>query len=92
MYGLNLFWSIGNTKVYKRDFQYIAPGKTYKIVALNNNSDDSEEWNNPNSVYIKLDATKEYILGLDISTTQSGVALFDADMNLLNMIDIINDG
>lgn len=92
MYGLNLFWSIGKDKVYKRDFQYIAPGKTYKIVVLNNNTEDKEEWDNPASNYIKLDASKDYILGLDISTTQSGVAVFDANMELLHMIDIINNG
>lgn len=92
MYGLDLFWCTEKSRVYKRAYQYIAPGKTYKIAITQNNTDYSEEWEKPDSVYIKLDATQEYILGLDMSTTQSGVAIFDAEMNLLHMIDIINKG
>ena len=92
MYGLNLFWCVDKTKVYKREFKHSVPGKTYKIVITNDNEEDKEDWNNPDSVNIKLDVNAEYILGLDMSTTQSGVAIFDAEMNLINMIDVINNG
>ena len=84
--GINLFWS-KNDKVFKREYCYNGPINTYKIIDF----DDEEGYNNQDSK-LKLKRDDVFILGLDMSLTQSGIVILDEDWNIVSMIDLINNG
>lgn len=81
MYGLNLYWSIGGDDIYAltadQNDEY-----DYRIV-FDKKSKVSDS-------FIKLDLDSSYIIGLDMSYTQSGISLWDSRLNLVAMIDVIN--
>lgn len=84
--GIDLFWMNGE-KVFRREYQYEGPENTYRIIDL-----DCDEEFQDNNGRLKLKSEDEYILGLDMSTTQSGIAILDTDWNIVSMIDLINNG
>lgn len=85
MEGIDLYWLDGE-KVFKRDYQYNGPEDTYKIIDIYGEADF-----NLDNGRIKLE-DKFYLIGLDMSTTQSGIAILDDNWNIVTMIDLINNG
>lgn len=85
MEGINLYW-LDNEKVYKRDYKYAGPEDTYKIIDI-----EGEENFNSDNGRIKL-KDQPYLIGLDMSTTQSGIVIMDDNWDIVTMIDLINQG
>lgn len=84
--GIDIFWMNGE-KIFRREYNYRGPDDTYRIIDL-----DCDEEFQDNNGRLKLESEKKYILGLDMSTTQSGIAILDSDWNVVTMIDLINNG
>lgn len=84
--GIDMFWK-NRDKVFRREYTYEGPDDTYRIIDL----DTDPECGDDNG-RIKLDSTVEYMIGLDMSMTQSGVVIMDTDWNVVSMIDLINNG
>lgn len=84
--GINIFW-MSEDKVFKREYNYQGPDETYRFIDL----DTDPEYSDSNG-RLKLISNKEYIIGLDMSMTQSGIAILDADWKVVSMIDLINNG
>ena len=90
MEGLNMYWSTGGQrcylKIYDENYVSTVPGETYGIVNLVNEGDELEEG------AISLRKDKEYMIGLDMSKTQSGIAILNLDRSVVAMIDLVNRG
>lgn len=84
--GIDLFWKSGE-KIYRREYVYRGPEDTYKIIDV-----DTEPDYDSDNGRLKLSSTEEYMLGLDMSLTQSGIAILDKEWNVIAMLDLINNG
>ena len=77
--GLDLYWCYkGDSR--KRIYKFREEGSKYRIIT----HDENEKG------LIYLDENETYYLGMDMSTSQSGLAIVDRNWNLVAMIDIIS--
>ena len=84
--GIDVFWFTEQDRVKKREYHYNGPVETYKIIDYS----DEESFTLDNG-RLKLNIEEEYFLGLDMSLTQSGIAIVNKDWEVISMIDLLNN-